>query len=367
MLEQLRQTCFLNRFIFSVLPRVDRELSSWEAGLDRHGGDPVLRRQALSSLHLKRFHAQGGSVFALRHPGWEDRLVDFIVSFQTISDYLDNLCDRMNVLEAEPFRLLHRSMLDSLAPSAASRDYYRLYPCRDDGGYLERLVGKTRAALSALPGRRAAVPRMEKLVSLYTDLQTYKHIDPGSRAPALRDWAGLNRADSLGIEWWEFSAAAGSTLGVFALAAAATSPGLTGEECDKLVQAYFPWICGLHILLDYLIDQEEDRLGGDFNFTRCYPDTDATARRLALFVRESLARASTLPDPAFHSLVVKGLLALYLSDPKADHPDLAPVVGSLIERSDPSTRMILRLCRFIRSSRVVRRRLPFLQPVKSGG
>lgn len=41
---------------------------------------------------------------------------------------------------------------------------------------------------------------------------------------------------------------------------------MTKEMTEKIKAGYFPYIQGLHILLDYLIDQEEDKAGGDLNF-----------------------------------------------------------------------------------------------------
>ncbi|MDH7479059.1 MAG: DUF2600 family protein, partial [Syntrophomonadaceae bacterium] len=245
----------LRRYIGYILPLVHRELASWEV-LAVNISDPALKKQALNSLYLKRFHAQGGSVFALMSAGWEKELTGLIVAVQTISDYLDNLCDRMTVMKAESFRSLHQALLDCLDPESGNSDYYISYPCRNDGGYLKALVARSQDLLLKLPGRQAALHQLRRLVSLYCDLQTHKHIWPAERRPALEQWAA-NPAFPLGVDWWEFSAAAGSTLGIFALMAAATFPDLTEEECDRIVAAYFPWICGLHILLDYLIDREE--------------------------------------------------------------------------------------------------------------
>jgi len=85
---------------------------------------------------------------------------------------------------------------------------------------------------------------------------------------------------------------------------------------ETLLEAYFPWICGLHILLDYFIDREEDRQGGDLNFTFYYPHETAMLERLEYFTREAVIRAGKLPNARFHKTVVNGLLAMYLSDVK---------------------------------------------------
>ena len=55
---------YLPRFLTGVLPRVSREMRKWEQSLTFHADWPLLQ-QALSSLSRKRFHAQGGSFYAL--------------------------------------------------------------------------------------------------------------------------------------------------------------------------------------------------------------------------------------------------------------------------------------------------------------
>lgn len=43
-----------------------------------------------------------------------NNFVKFIVAFQTISDYLDNLCDRVEVNDEQAFRQLHLAITDAL-------------------------------------------------------------------------------------------------------------------------------------------------------------------------------------------------------------------------------------------------------------
>jgi tetraprenyl-beta-curcumene synthase len=73
---------------------------------------------------------------------------------------------------------------------------------------------------------------------------------------------------------------------------------------------------GLHILLDYFIDQEEDRLGGDLNFCSYYESREETLERLKHFVQETDRYLQDLPHSKFHRLISKGLLGIYLSDQK---------------------------------------------------
>ncbi len=261
-----------------VLPRVDGELACWYRRAHEIP-DLELRAQALHSLRDKRFHAEGGSVFAALAPAWMEVLVPLIVALQTISNYLDNLCDRGETRDGADFRRLHQAMLDAVDPGGGTADYYAFHPRSADGGYLAALVEACQRRVRLLPAYAAVRGQVKRFIALYNDLQVYKHLDPASREAALRRWFSRHRRSAPGLAWWEFAAAAGSTLGVFALLAAATDQGLGAAEVRSLAAAYFPWVCGLHILLDYFIDQAEDRSWGDLNFVAYYPTPTHAARR----------------------------------------------------------------------------------------
>src|SRR5664280_798366 len=71
---------------------------------------PELRTQALASIADKTFHCEGGGIYGLLAGQRYREAVRFIVAYQTISDYLDNLCDRSTSLDPDDFRALHASM-----------------------------------------------------------------------------------------------------------------------------------------------------------------------------------------------------------------------------------------------------------------
>lgn len=99
-------------YVKKVFPLVNKELDNWVTIVQSSPAE-LLREQALASIKLKRFHAQGGSVYAL-YPNVEmQSAVRFIVALQTISDYLDNLCDRTGIQDELTFRQLHMSMIDA--------------------------------------------------------------------------------------------------------------------------------------------------------------------------------------------------------------------------------------------------------------
>jgi tetraprenyl-beta-curcumene synthase len=234
-------------------------------------------------------------------------------------------------------------MLDAVTPGATSGDYYRHHSEREDRGYLKRLVETCRAMIGRLPSYSVAEPHVRELVSLYGDLQVYKHLQPELREPELHAWWERHRSRYPELRWNEFAAATGSTLGVFMLFLAAAEPGREATAVQAIRDAYFPYVCGLHILLDYLIDQAEDRAGGDLNFCQYYATTAETAARIAFMAERAREAVCSLEAPEFHRMVIEGLLALYLSDPKvARQPEVRLVARDLM-RGSPSMRLFFRL------------------------
>ena len=320
-----------------VLPHSARELAHWREQAAQIP-DLELRKQALASLSAKRFHADGGTVYATAACQEDQQtLISLIVAFQTISDYLDNLCDRSTSLDPDDFRQLHLAMLDSVTPGSEPGDYYSYRTEHEDGGYLTQLVKNCQDKIARLPGYSAVAPSIRRLVELYADLQVHKHVTPEERVPRLTAWHAAKGNDTPDLDWWEFSAAAGSTLGVFMLFLAALDADLAPQDARAIVRAYFPWVCGLHILLDYLIDMEEDELGGDLNFVSYYPCLERGYQRIEQFAKAAQAAIDDLPHPRFHRLIIQGLIGMYLSDEKvlghAPHREFAQHLTAEMGRS----------------------------------
>lgn len=326
------------RYYRYVLPDVRARLAEWRRAAEAIP-DPELRKQALMSIDTKQFHCEGGAIYAAADLTSRHVLIPLIVAFQTISDYLDNLCDRSTSLDANDFRLLHRAMLDAVDPNASPADYYALHPESDDGGYLTQLVRTCQTCICLLPSYETVRRDVKELVGLYCDLQVYKHIHPDQREQALAAWWSTHSDKYSEVLWNEFAAATGSTLGVFMLFLAAARRNLPGEESARIRKAYFPYICALHILLDYLIDQEEDRQGGDLNFVRYYDSAEFAAERIGLIARRACEYSKTLRDARFHRMIVEGLQALYLSDPKAGQQEDVRTTRRLLMKNSPLQRL----------------------------
>lgn len=343
----LNSLALINPFVRKVFPRVNSELIHW-ADYPRSNSCPELQKQALSSITHKKFHCQGGSIYSLYQGVLTNDFIILVVALQTISDYLDNLCDRTGIADEQAFRQLHLAMTDALDPEACPQDYYAFYPEKNDGGYLTSLVKTCQTQLANLPSYQLVKSDLLKLARLYSDLQTYKHLDPSIREQKMTDWIGLHSNHYPQITDWEFAAATGSTLGMFMLCAAASDKNLTANTVVQISMAYFPWISGLHILLDYFIDTAEDQANGDLNFVTYYTDESQMLSRLTLFTEQALFQAQTLPQPLFHKTVVQGLLAMYLSDPKTNHPKEQVVKKALLKVAGRYTTFMYMLCKLLR-------------------
>jgi tetraprenyl-beta-curcumene synthase len=304
------------RFVGGVIPRAGRELAAIRARAERIP-DTALREQALASIDQKAYHVQGGCILATFMPrAAARRYVAIVASVETIYDYLDNLCDRLPGVSQQAYATLHASLIDALDDRREPQDYYRDGPPGDDGGYLRSLVDAARAGLRALPNYAAVRDDLVEIARFYADLQVLKHGPPGARERACDAWYARNRERFPGLAWWEFAAACGSSLPVFALIALAGRERLDPREIDATVKAYFPGVSAIHILLDYFIDQAEDREHGELNFVACYASSADAVVHLRRLVTATLERVRTLAGAAQHRFLVEAMCVFYLTHPK---------------------------------------------------
>ena len=304
------------RFLLVVVPTASRALAAIRARAARIP-DAALRAQALASIDGKAFHVQGGCILAtfLRGRG-AARYVRLIAALETIYDYLDNLCDRLPDLTPDAYPTLHEALLDALDDRREPAAYYRDGPAGDDGGYLRSLVDDVRAAARALPRYPAVRERLLDVAGSYVRLQALKHTAAGVREDACARWFAEERERFGDFAWWEFAAACGSSLPVFALLFLAAQPHLEPAAIEATFAAYFPNLSALHILFDYFIDQAEDREHRELNFVACYPSADVAVARMSELIRRSRAQIAGLRDPGRHEFLLRAMCLFYLTHPK---------------------------------------------------
>lgn len=299
----------------NILPKVSKELAYWENRAKQIPNEE-LRTQALASISSKDFHCEGGSIMALLGRDHLDDCIKFIVAYQTISDYLDNLCDRSTSQDPEDFTALHDSMLHCFKLDVELENYYRFREDQDDAGYLADLVKTCREVLSKSYHFKKIQGHLLTLAQVYCELQIHKHVKLSERIPRLTTWFDEYKESLPPMTWYEFSACAGSTLGVFCLVSYSFQKELSHEKIVKAYEGYFPYIQGVHILMDYLIDQEEDVSGGDLNFCSYYASQDELKLRFMHFIDKAIESSNAMPDAKFHRLIVSGLVGIYLADDK---------------------------------------------------
>ncbi len=306
----------MTRFLGSVVPRASRVLTTIRVAA-RAIPDPALRAEALASIADKAYHVQGGCILATFLDRYAARAyVEIVAPLETIYDYLDNLCDRLPNVPSRAYPTLHEALLDALDDRRPLSDYYRDGPARDDGGYLRELVARVRAGLAQLPNYLAVREALGEISAFYVELQTFKHAEPASREAFCGAWYQRNRLRFPGLYWWEFAAACGSSLPVFALLFLASQPTLAPDAVDQTLAAYFPNVSALHILLDYFIDQAEDREHRELNFVACYASSGEAVTRVRRLVATTAARIRTLRDRDRHGFVLETMCLFYLTHPK---------------------------------------------------
>jgi tetraprenyl-beta-curcumene synthase len=304
------------RFLTCVVPRASQALEGIRERADAIP-NAALREQALASIDGKAFHVQGGCIFATFLPSADAaRFVRVVASLETIYDYLDNLCDRLPGVSQLAFATLHEALLDALDDRRTADDYYRNGPVGDDGGYLASLVADVRRELVLLPQYHAVRDALLGIGCFYAELQTLKHADPAVRESICDAWYGDHRAEFPGLYWWEFAAACGSSMPVFALIYLASQPHLAPRAIDATIAAYFPNVSAVHILLDYFIDQAEDREHRELNFVACYPSSAVAVQRVKRLVHATKLRLQSLANADGHAFILRAMCLFYLTHPK---------------------------------------------------
>jgi tetraprenyl-beta-curcumene synthase len=283
--------------------------------------DPTLRRFALKTHDGKRGNLEGAAAFAaFVRPVSRHDAVRALVAYQAIFDYLDTLAEQPSNDPIANGRRLNRALLAAIAPDEPHVDYYAHRRQADDGGYLRALIETCRTALTALPSFAAIVKPMRQATERIVVYQSLNHGDGDGRHETFDRWARSVGEAYAQLRWWETGAAAGSTLDLFALIAAAADPVLEPSVAEELRAAYFPWVGALHSLLDSLADYEEDEGAGRRGLINYYGSPEEAADRIATITTEAMSRVGRLPGDPRHTLIVTAMASFYLCDLSMSSP-----------------------------------------------
>jgi tetraprenyl-beta-curcumene synthase len=316
-------------YLLRVMPEVRREVAYWQSATEAIG-DETLRATARRAL-AKRGNIEGAALFATLAPGANrSRTVRALVAYQSAYNYLDALSELPSSDPVANADQLHQALLTALHPDAAHVDYYMHNPQRRDGGYLTAMLDVCRRSLGSLPSFPALAPTVRLAAARIVDFQTLNLAEADGGHDALERWAfEAALAASHPPAWWETAAAAGSSLAVHALIAAAADPNLGIDEARAIDGAYWPWAGGLHSLLDSLVDREEDEAGGRTCLLDYYTSGAQAALRLGVLAREAVAATDSLPGRDRHRLILTAMCSYYLSAPENDTAEALMITESL--------------------------------------
>jgi len=301
------------RYWLSVFPQIRSETRRWQERAEVIP-DAWLRALALQAQQRKSANLEGAAAFATFTPKrHRAATVRAQVAFQSIYDYADTLVEQPSVEPRANGRQLHQALLDALCLAPCKGDYYVRQEHSADGGYLEEIVRTCRLALGALPSYRAVAQAAGRLGEKIVSYQSLNYSERQGGQRALAQWASRATAPGSGLRWWETAASAGSSLGVFALIAAASRPGLSSDEALAIEGAYWPWAGALHSLLDSVADESEDAAEGQRSLLDYYASPEEAAKRLRALASEALWHVNDLSHGRQHVVVLAGMAGSYLS------------------------------------------------------
>ncbi|HEY2631237.1 MAG TPA: DUF2600 family protein [Solirubrobacteraceae bacterium] len=326
-----------------VFPRVCLHIARWRR-LARRIPDPVLRRLAFEAL-AKRGNMEGAAAFAAFAPRVHRPAATLAASaFQSAYNLLDLLGEQPSVDPIRDGHRLHEALIYAVTapggpplPGAdgdkarvAPLDWYEYHPQSEDGGYLNALLEQCRTAFAALPSHAAVEASTRAAAVRIVAFQSLNLSEAQGDHKGLEEWALAATPAGSGLQWWETAAAAGSSLAVHALIAAAAEKDLDASEVKALFDAYSPWIGGLHSMLDNLIDKREDEAAGHRSLIEYYGPKRAAERMHWLATQASRA-ARELPHCSRHVAILAAMIGNYLSTPEAHSAELRPVSESVLQ------------------------------------
>jgi tetraprenyl-beta-curcumene synthase len=342
------------RYWIDVFPCACREIRGWERAA-RRIPDPLLRTLALKALAEERGNLEGAAAYAAIAPRrYRTEVVRAVIAFQAIYDYADALSEQPSSASAG-IRRLHQALLVALKPGLAHLDYYEHQNRCEDDAYLYRLIDRCRSAVASLPSFPVVALQAQQAANRIVTYQCLNHQRPDSSYHAFAGWAAKQTRPENDLRWWETGAAAGSSLVVFALIAAAAQPTLKAAHVAALEHAYFPWIGSLHTLLDSLIDAREDTITDQHSLTAHYASQEETVSRLQRLALRASEHAQALPDSEHHMMILTAMTSFYLTSPQANDPCVKQTAEAVLtvlgDHATPAT-CVLRARRILRAKRL---------------
>jgi len=343
------------RYLFKVLPPVSWELAQWRCRAAEIP-NPRLRQTAGEAL-AKRGNIEGAALFATLAPArHRRRALRALVAFQTAYNYLDALSELPSENPITNGDQLHQALLTALHPDAPHLDYYAHNPEREDGGYLTAILDVCRNAVAGLPSYATVAPTARAAAARIVDFQALNLSEEQGGHCGLERWATEETPAASGVAWWETAAAAGSSLAVHALIAAAADPHLNAADVADVDRAYFPWIGALHSLLDSLVDRREDQEKEQRSLLGYYACTTAATIELSSLALRARDASESLRSGHAHRVIMTAMCSYYLSAPQCGTSEGRVISAGLTRALGLPLRLAILLFRTKRLAHTLTRR-----------
>jgi tetraprenyl-beta-curcumene synthase len=268
-----------------------------------------------------------------------------LVTYQIMWDFLDCVSERDTDAGQKNGLQLHLALVEALDPGRPISDYYLYHSSRKDGGYLHSLVQACRQSVRELPAIAEIRPLLLREAGR-ANVQAINHdTDPARREAALRNWVRREFPYDQEIEWFEFAAAAGAGLAIYALFVLASGPIHTSEEVERVYQAYFPWVGALATMLDSYVDEIEDSVDESHRYVAYYLTPELATERIGELARRCLKEVRGLESSEYHTLIVACMIAMYLSKDSARSPATRARTRRLVDAGGSLARTLLPILR----------------------
>lgn len=339
-----------------VLPEVRRQLKIVQAKEElcispfdiQNGND--LQKNIPDHIDLQMLSC---CLFAL-FPGTELKgIISFILSLHALKNLLWNYRKKRDTVEETDIRTLY-SCLACAADPSRSGTCAIIHSVRNSSQCAKQptcLSDQCRLQLAILPSFKQAAPKIKKYMQLYIDLQSYRHYPASVSTEALKNWCGSYLMRYPEISEWEFCASADSFLGIAAMYAAASTPGITAEEITLLDEACFPWLSGLCSLLDETIHIRMNGNSEGLNFISYYKNMKECEERILFFAEKAEKACLKLKESSLYIRLLKTMTALYLTDPEAEFGMLRLATTNILKKS--SSPAYILPCRLMRLFRLI--------------
>lgn len=347
--------CFLigaQRYWLSVFPCLAHETRHWQQRAAAIP-DPALRKLALEAQRIKRGNVEGSVALAAFAPAeHRAQAVRAQVAFQSIYDYVDTLAEQPAQEPVLNARQLHQALIVAIDKQVEHSHYYAHNTSHQDGGYLEQIIDTCRTALCRLPSHTIVEAHIRRSAERIVGYQSRNLKQSQGGHHELKQWAEQQTPPQTQLAWWETAASAGSSLGLFALIAAAAHPGLTPAEATAIETGYWPWIGALHSLLDSLIDLDEDDHDGQRSLLSYYRSPQETSTRFGVLASEAAHAASKLPRSSEHTLILAAMTSHYLTAPGSPNrlaDEVSEITRNIFGRITTATTSVFVLRRWLKA------------------